>query len=72
MTNERYNELNGIEDMQLTDAEFNEGWHFCGEFDGLCRNSNDEVFKCQCNEFQNKQHDSHVCDYFFSIPIDAL
>jgi len=54
MTAKRYNELNGPEEHKLTQDEIKEGWHFCYEFDGLCRNSNEEDFKCKCNEFQNQ------------------
>jgi hypothetical protein len=52
MTKKRYMQLNGAVDHKLTDAEIKQGWHFCYEFDGLCRNSNEEDFKCDCNEFQ--------------------
>lgn len=52
MTKERYNQVNGPIDYKLTDDEIKQGWHFCCEFDGLCRNSNEEDFKCDCNEYQ--------------------
>ncbi len=45
-------QLNGPKDYNLTDEEIKQGWHFCLEFDGLCRNSNEEDFKCTCNEYQ--------------------
>jgi hypothetical protein len=53
MTEERYKQLNGPEDFSLSEQEIKEGWHFCHEFDGLCRNSNEEAFTCSCNEFQS-------------------
>ena len=40
-------------DESLTLQEVLEGWHFCWEFDGLLRNSNEEDFKCNCNQYQN-------------------
>lgn len=52
MTKKRYMQLNGPKDYNLTDEEIKQGWHFCLEFDGLCRNSNEEDFKCTCNEYQ--------------------
>lgn len=53
MTKARYKELNGPVDHQLTDEEIKQGWHFCQEFDGLCRNSNDpDEHRCDCNEYQ--------------------
>jgi hypothetical protein len=55
MNEKRYKELNGPDDHELTDDEIKSGWHFCHEFDGLCRNSNEEEFKCTCNKFQNIQ-----------------
>jgi len=47
-------QLNCPADHKLTDEEIKQGWHFCHEFDGLCRNSNEEDFKCDCNEYQIK------------------
>jgi hypothetical protein len=70
MTTGRYKQLNGPDEFAITDEELKEGWHFCIEFDGLCRNSNDEVFKCNCNEFQNLQHDAHCVHYFCDQPIE--
>ena len=61
MKNKRYKELNGLVDHKLTDSEIKEGWHFCNEFDGLCRNSNEEDFKCDCNEFQSSMEHCPVC-----------
>ncbi len=69
MTNERYNPLNSFEGSELTESEIFEGWHFCSEFDGLCRNSNDESFKCGCNEYQNLQLDAHCVDYYFQTEV---
>lgn len=52
MTKELYNQLNGIDDYKMTQEEIRSGWHFCYEFDGLVRNSNEDQFVCDCNEFQ--------------------
>jgi len=54
MTDYRYQELNGPNDIPLTDDEIRQGWHFCYEFDGPCRNSNEDSFVCNCNKFQNQ------------------
>jgi hypothetical protein len=54
VTDERYHALNGKEEIPLTEEEIKQGWHFCWEFDGLVRNSNEEEFKCDCNEYQNQ------------------
>jgi hypothetical protein len=35
MTEERYNQLMDDVLLSLTPDEFQEGWHFCNEFDGL-------------------------------------
>jgi hypothetical protein len=35
MTPERYQQLSDDRELPLTEEEFNEGWHFCYEFDGL-------------------------------------
>ncbi len=35
MTNERYHSLGADDSLPLTQAEMDEGWHFCMEFDGL-------------------------------------
>lgn len=65
MTEERYNQLNGPDDHELTDEEIKQGWHFCHEFDGLCRNSNDpEEYICNCNEYQ-RQRPSTICYFTF-------
>jgi len=49
MTDERYHDIMN-NDLELTQEEFNEGWHFCFEFDGLLRNNKEEDFKCTCLE----------------------
>ena len=33
MTNERYNELMNITEARVSDEEFNQGWHFCEDWD---------------------------------------
>lgn len=49
MTDERYSSLMDMEkNLELTQDEIKEGWHFCSEFDGLLRNNNEEEFKCTC------------------------
>lgn len=55
MTQQRWNWLMSFEGQNesLTEAEIKEGHHFCNEFDGLLRNSNEEEFKCTCNEYQS-------------------
>lgn len=55
MTQERWNFLMSDEGQNesLTEKEIKEGFHFCWEFDGLLRNSNEEDFKCDCNSHQN-------------------
>lgn len=42
------------EKVELTLEEFQLGWHFCYEFDGLLRNNNEEGehgFQCDCIKF---------------------
>lgn len=72
MNPQRYLKLNGPDDHALTADEISDGWHFCDEFDGLLRNSNEEPFKCGCNEFQDQQHDSHCCDYSLQAGLGVL
>ncbi len=52
MTDERYKELDESDLCHLTQEEVKQGWHYCFEFDGLLRNSNEENFKCTCNVYQ--------------------
>lgn len=56
MTQQRWNFIMSFEgqDEKLTEKEIKEGYHFCYEFDGLLRNSNEEEFKYTCNEYQFK------------------
>ena len=35
MTDDRYRHLQNADDSELTTEEITEGWHWCGEFDGL-------------------------------------
>lgn len=54
MTNERFQALMDNDDLPLTQAEQDQGWHFCDEFDGLLRNNAEDMaessdaFQCDC------------------------
>lgn len=49
MTNERIKDLMADDDLNLTKEEWDEGWHFCLEFDGLLRkNEPQDDFICTC------------------------
>ena len=53
MTANRWQELMAGTSGRITSAEIKQGWHWCNEFDLLLRNSNEEEFKCTCNQYQN-------------------
>lgn len=46
MTKARYNELMSTDVAKLTEAEVEEGWHFCNEFDGLLIKGNKNIPIC--------------------------
>jgi len=49
MTSERFSELMGTPDCELTAAELAKGWHWCGDFDGLLVGpSMSEMDCCTC------------------------
>lgn len=49
MTTERYLEIVRNDETKLTPEEIKEGWHFCGEMDGLLANSNEPDGDCFCS-----------------------
>lgn len=48
MTNERYRELNADQTTTLTPDEFDLGWHFCYDWDGLLVNAYDDEGEGSC------------------------
>lgn len=58
MEEKRYNQLMRSNDP-LTDAEIEEGWHFCGEFDGLLVGPHmHELNFCRCLDATHKVYDT--------------
>jgi hypothetical protein len=51
MSKERWTNLEEDQELKLTEAEINDGWHFCPDWDGLLVNRNDkegEGIACTC------------------------
>lgn len=58
MTEKRYNQLMRSNNP-LTDAEIEEGWHFCNEFDGLLVGPHmSELNFCSCLDPHHKVYDT--------------
>lgn len=62
MTNERYKELMGPNDISLTDEEIANNWHFCADFDFL-------LMQAERN-FYNPVTQTCVCGYEFPKSIE--
>jgi len=64
MTEERYNALMGDLELELTDDERREGWHWCWEFDGLLvgPGMGEQQF---CGDFCKQQNPNYVPSVLF-------
>lgn len=59
MTVKRYQMLSRNNNEELTDAEIEEGWHFCYEFDGLLVGPHMyELNFCRCLDATHKVYDT--------------
>lgn len=48
MTKERYREFRDNPELNVTKEEFNKGWHFCCEWDGLLVGPGMDEFEMCC------------------------
>jgi hypothetical protein len=57
MTDQRYNELMSEKDVEITDKEFNDGWHFCIDWDGqLIGPGMHSMQFCRCKGINKSKH----------------
>ena len=69
MTEERYNQLMTNENVEITDEEFNNGWHFCIDWDGyLIGPGTNEMQFCKCKGVNKKKH----IELFKTMPVQGI
>jgi hypothetical protein len=57
MTDQRYDELMSDKNVELTDAEFADGWHFCFDWDGqLVGPGMQSMQFCRCKGVNKTKH----------------
>lgn len=65
MTRQRYNQLMHNPELKLTDAELEDGWHFCGEWDGLLVHpACSEYEHCSCEGAKPRLPEKNWIDIF--------